>query len=59
VRELRSQLDGALGRIRQLEGSTPGARQAQHEADVAVADLAASGYDEAYGEPGDDERGQL
>jgi len=46
VRELRSQLAEALGRIRQLEGSTPEARQAQYEADVAAADLAASGYDD-------------
>ena len=45
VRELRSQLDGALGRIRQLDGWTPEARQAQYEADVAAADLAESGYD--------------
>jgi hypothetical protein len=46
VREPRSLLDGALERIRQLEGSTPEARQAQYEADVALADLAASGYDD-------------
>jgi hypothetical protein len=46
VRELRALLDGALERIQQLEASTPEARQAQYEADVAAADLAASGYDD-------------
>jgi hypothetical protein len=33
-------------RIASLEKSTPGARQAQHEADVAMADLRASGWSE-------------
>jgi hypothetical protein len=37
---------GDLGeRVRSLERSTPEAQQAQYEADVAAADLAASGYD--------------
>ena len=53
TRELRSLLDDAPDRIGDLENSTPEARQAQHEAD-----LAASGYGEAYGEPEGDERGQ-
>ena len=43
VETLRSELEN---RVRALEGSTPAARQAQYEADVAVADLAASGYDD-------------
>ena len=58
VRELRSLLDNALDRIGDLENSTPEARQAQYEADVALADLAESGSGEPYGEPEDDERGQ-
>ena len=45
VDDLRGQLGGALDRIRQLEAATPEARQARYEADVAAADLAASGYD--------------
>jgi hypothetical protein len=35
--ELREQLEGALGRIRQLEAQTPEARQAELEADLAAA----------------------
>jgi hypothetical protein len=58
TRELRSLLDDVLDRLGDLENSTPEARQAQYEADLAVADLAESGYDEPYGEPEDDERGQ-
>ena len=58
TRELRSLLDDALDRIGELENATPEARQAQYEADLAVADLAASGHDEPYGEPEDAERGQ-
>jgi chromosome segregation ATPase len=46
VRELRSLLDSALDRISELEAATPEAQQAEYEADVAVADLAASGYDD-------------
>lgn len=46
TRELRSLLDGALDRICQLEAATPEARQARYEADVALADLAASDYDD-------------
>ena len=45
LRELREDLTAALGRIRQLEQQTPGARQLQLEADQAAADLAESGYD--------------
>ena len=48
LRELRAELTSALERIRQLEGSTPEARQAEHEADLAKADLAASGYTKEY-----------
>jgi hypothetical protein len=44
VRELRDQLDEALGRIADLEKQTPQARQLQYEADIAAADLAESGY---------------
>ena len=44
VRELRGLLEVAEGRIAALEGSTPEARQAEYEADVALADLAESGY---------------
>jgi hypothetical protein len=43
--ELRAELADALGRIRQLEEQTPEAREAEYEADVALADLAESGYD--------------
>ena len=57
TRELRSLLDDALDRIGELEKSTPEARQAQYEADLAAADLAASGYGEDHDEP-DDERGK-
>ena len=46
VRELRDDLASALGRIRQLEQQTPDARQAEYEADVALADAADGGYDE-------------
>jgi hypothetical protein len=46
TRELRTDLRDALERIRALEGSTPEARQARYQADVALADLAASGYDD-------------
>ena len=45
LRELRSELEEALGRIRDLEQQTPEARQAEQEADIAAADLAGSGYD--------------
>ena len=58
VRQLRARLDNALDRIGDLENSTPDARQAQYETDVALADLAESGFDEHYGEPEDDEPGQ-
>jgi hypothetical protein len=47
---LRSQLDGALERIRSLEQQTPQARQVQLEADLAAADLAESGYDRHGGD---------
>jgi hypothetical protein len=57
INGLREDLGRAEERIRGLEEqaaalqrSTPEARQAQHEADVAAADLAESGYDER-GEP--------
>jgi hypothetical protein len=46
VRELRGLLDNALERIAALEKSTPEARQAQAEADTAMADLRASGWSE-------------
>jgi len=46
TRALRTDLRDALERIRGLENSTPEARQAQYEADLAAADLAASGYGE-------------
>ena len=36
--ELRTELAAALERIRQLEEQTPEARQAEYEADVALAD---------------------
>jgi hypothetical protein len=45
VRELRGLLEVADGRIRELEGQTPQARQLELEADLAGADLAESGYD--------------
>ena len=45
IRELEDDLCDALERIRVLEGQTPQARQLQLEADLAVADLAESGYD--------------
>ena len=54
TRELRAELAGALQRIRQMEAGTPESRQAQYEADVALADLAASGYDDDGPDPGDD-----
>jgi hypothetical protein len=38
LRELREDLTAALGRIQQLEEQTPEARQAEYEADVALAD---------------------
>ena len=44
LRGLREDLAAALGRIRQLEQRTPEARQAEREADIALADL---------GKPGD------
>jgi hypothetical protein len=50
VAELRCRLDDALDRIGDLEKQTPQARQLQLEADLAAADLAASGYDR-YDEP--------
>lgn len=46
--QLRHELAGALDRIRVLEGQTPQARQLQHEADQAAADLAESGYDRHF-----------
>jgi len=48
VREMRGQLDIAMTRIRELETQTPQARQLAYEADLAAADLAASGYDDTY-----------
>jgi len=48
VRELRGQLDITTGRLRELETRTPHARQLAHEADLAAAELAASGYDDTY-----------
>jgi hypothetical protein len=52
VRDLRSQLDGALERIGALEKQSPQARQLQYEADLAMADLAESGYrDDEYRPP--------
>ena len=54
--ELSRDLEGALGRIRALEGQTPRARQLQAELDATLADNAAAGYGEDYcGEPDDDE----
>jgi hypothetical protein len=44
LRELREDLEKALGRIRDLEAQTPDARQAKLEADIAAADRADSGY---------------
>jgi hypothetical protein len=43
--ELRGQLHTAMIRIIALEADTPQARQLQLEADLAMADLAESGYD--------------
>lgn len=57
VRELRGQLDIAMGRIRTLEKDTPQARQLQLEADLAAADLAASGYDDRPDPIGTDRHG--
>jgi hypothetical protein len=45
VRELRSLVDHAITRISDLEADAPQARQLQLEADLALADLAESGYD--------------
>jgi hypothetical protein len=45
IRNLSSALDRALSRIAQLEKSTPEARQAAQETDMAAADLAESGDD--------------
>ena len=39
-------LRDALDRIRALEEQTPEARQAEYEADIALADAAESGHDE-------------
>jgi hypothetical protein len=44
IRELRGLLELAEQRITALENQTPQARQLQYEADIAAADLAASGY---------------
>jgi hypothetical protein len=56
VAGLREDLARAEERIRGLEAQTPQARQLQLEADLAAADLAASGYDrwppEGAGRPG-------
>ncbi|HUK73790.1 MAG TPA: hypothetical protein VLW50_34445 [Streptosporangiaceae bacterium] len=41
---LEEDLADALARIAELERSTPQARQAQYEADLAAADLAESGF---------------
>jgi hypothetical protein len=49
LRELREDLEAALGRIRQLEQQTPEARQLELEADIAAADAADSGYDPGPG----------
>jgi predicted nucleic acid-binding Zn-ribbon protein len=49
IRDLEDDLRDTLKRIRDLEEQTPQARQLQLEADLAAADLAASGY--GYGEP--------
>ena len=49
IRELEDALRGALERIRQLEEQTPEARQAEYEADIALADAAdAVGTREAH-----------
>ena len=48
LRELRADLEAALERIRVLEAQTPEARQAEYEADIAMADGAESGYDESW-----------
>jgi hypothetical protein len=48
ARGLREDLAAAEERIRALERSTPEARQAQYEADLAAADLAESGYGEPW-----------
>jgi peptidoglycan hydrolase CwlO-like protein len=56
IRELRAimiefglDLSEAQGRIHQLEQQTPEARQAEYEADIALADAAESGYDDLPG----------
>lgn len=41
-------LHRALERIDALEKQTPGAQRLQHEADIAAADLAESGYGEPW-----------
>ena len=43
IRELEDGLRAALERIRQLEEQTPEARQAEYEADIALADAAEAG----------------
>lgn len=44
ISDLENDLTAALGRIRDLEQQTPEARQAEYEADIALADSAESGY---------------
>jgi len=57
VRELRGQLDIAMTRIHELETQTPQARQLAYEADLAAADLAASGCDDRPEPIGTDRHG--
>lgn len=54
IRDLEDGLRDALERIRALEQQTPDARQAEYEADTALADLAESGYSR-YGDEDDPE----
>jgi septal ring factor EnvC (AmiA/AmiB activator) len=44
IETLERELREATARLASLERDTPQARQAQYEADLAAADLAASGY---------------
>lgn len=44
VEEFEERLAKLEQRVAELEGDTPQARQLQYEADLATADLAASGY---------------
>jgi hypothetical protein len=43
---LLNKVEALEARVKALEAQTPSARQAQYEADVAMADLRASGWSE-------------